>query len=40
MLNFDTSISKKCGECKMQFVNTGFNIFKMNDSICVQMLII
>jgi hypothetical protein len=27
-------------ECKMQFVNNGFNTFKMNDSTHVQMLII
>ncbi len=23
--NFYTSISKNCGECKMQLINSGFN---------------
>jgi hypothetical protein len=40
MSSLYTSISKNCGECKMQFVNSGFNTFKMNDSTHVQMLII
>ncbi len=31
---------KKFNECKMQFMNNGFNTFKMNDSTYVQMLII
>jgi hypothetical protein len=40
VLNFDTSISKNCGECKMQCMSNGFNISKMNDSTHMQMLII
>jgi len=27
-LCFYTSISKSCGECKMQFMNNGFNIIQ------------
>ncbi len=34
MPSFYTFISKNCGECKMQFVNNGFNTFKVNDSTC------
>jgi hypothetical protein len=38
--SFYTSISKKYGEWKMQFVNNEFNTLKMDDSSHVQMLII
>jgi hypothetical protein len=37
MPNFYTFISKNCGECKMQFVNNGFNTFKVNDSTCANV---
>jgi hypothetical protein len=33
LLSFYTSISKYYGECKINFVNNGFNIFKMNVSL-------
>jgi hypothetical protein len=33
-------ISKNCDEYKIQFVNNGFNIFKMNYSIHVSMLVL
>ncbi len=37
MLSFYRFISKNCGECKMSFVNNGFNTFKMNDSTCANV---
>jgi len=40
MFNFYTSISKYYGECIMQFVNNGFNVFKVNDSTHVKMLVV
>jgi hypothetical protein len=40
LFNFYPSNSKNCGECKMQFVSYEFNIFKVNDSTIMQMLII
>jgi hypothetical protein len=38
--NFYTSIFEHYGEWKIQLENNGFNTFKMNDSTCVQMLIV
>ncbi len=38
--SFYTYIYKNYGECKMQFMNNGFNTFKVNDSTHVQMLTI
>jgi hypothetical protein len=38
--SFYTYISKNYGECKMQLMSNGFNTFKMNDSIHMQMLIV
>jgi hypothetical protein len=40
LFNFYPSISKSCDECKMQFVSYEFDIFKVNDSTPMQMLII
>jgi hypothetical protein len=40
LTNFYAFIKKNYGECKMQLYNNGFNTFKMNDSIHVQMFII
>jgi hypothetical protein len=40
LLNFYPSISKNCGDCKIQFVSYEFDIFKTNDSIFVKLLII
>ncbi len=40
MLDFYTSISINYDECKMKLANNGFNTFKMNDSIHVQILIV
>jgi hypothetical protein len=37
MPSFYTFISKKIGEYKMQFVNNGFNTFKVIDSTCANV---
>jgi hypothetical protein len=40
IINFYIFIKSFYGECKMQLNINGFNTFKINDSIHVQMLII